>query len=127
VVWILLVKRGHHLFEGPLVVGDLAGIREGVSHAHGSQVLLQLADKDVPQRHGGGPDLGADHLELAGDPLRGLCHLRVAQGGKQIRVLGDAGDHRHQVRLTRAVVTNDKKRFVIGGLIELQVRENDLG
>ena len=96
-VRIGLVERGHHLLEGPLVVGDLAGIREGVGHAHGGQVLLQLADEDVPQRHGGGPDLGADHLELAGDCSCCLCHLCVSQGGKQVRVLGDAGDHRHQV------------------------------
>jgi hypothetical protein len=26
-----------------------------------------------------------------------LCHLCVAQGGKQVRALGGAGDHRHQV------------------------------
>jgi len=39
-VGIHLVKRGHHLLEGPLVAHDLAGIREGVGHAHGGQVLL---------------------------------------------------------------------------------------
>ena len=42
-------------------------------------------------------------------------------------MLGDAGDHRHQVRLTGAVVANDKQPFVISWLIKLQIRDDNLG
>ena len=81
-VGVLLVESSHHLLEGALIVGNLAGIRKSVGHAHSGQVLFQFADEDVPQRHGGGPDLSANYLELASNPLRSLRHLRIVQRGK---------------------------------------------
>ena len=75
VVWKLLMERGHHLFKGALVVGDLVRGGEAVTHAHVRQMLLQLGHEDVPQGHGGGSDFGANHLEPAADFPGGIRYV----------------------------------------------------
>ncbi|GIW56386.1 MAG: hypothetical protein KatS3mg082_2790 [Nitrospiraceae bacterium] len=122
-----LVECGHHFLEGPLVVGDLAGVREGVAHAHLGERFLQRTGHDVPQRHGGGTDLRADHLESAGNPLRGLSHLCVSQIGPQVRALADRRNHRHQMRLAGAVVAHDQQPSVVGGMVELKLGDDEGG
>ena len=39
----------------------------------------------------------------------------------EIGVLGKAGDHRHEVGLTGAVVADDQQALVVGGLVELEL------
>ena len=46
----------------------------------------------------------------------------LQQGG----VCGKTGDHRHQVRLTCAVVPDDQQSFVVDRLVELHLRNDKL-
>ena len=64
----LLMKCGHHLFEGALVVNHIAGGRKSVAQTHRHQMLFELGHNNVTKGHGGGPDLGTYHLELSGNP-----------------------------------------------------------
>ena len=50
------------------------------------------------------------------------CLQSFQQGG----VCGKAGDHRHQVRLTGAVVTDDQQALVVDRLVELHLRNDKL-
>jgi len=50
----------------------------------------------------------------------------VVQPFQQGGVCGKAGDHRHQVRLTGAVVTDDQQALVVDRLVELHLRNDKL-
>jgi hypothetical protein len=77
-VRVKLRKGGHHFLKGGLVVHHLVCWREGVVHTELVQEDHQLAGDDVPQRHLAG-DLDAVDLELAGDALRRIGHLGIAE------------------------------------------------
>ena len=66
-------------------------------------------------------------LELARDLFRRVCDLGMADHGLVGRVLGDQGQHRHQVRLTRAVVADHQHPHVVDGLVEGDLWNHLLG
>jgi hypothetical protein len=41
-------------------------------------------------------------------------------------MLGDRRNDGHEVRFTGAVIANDEKAFIVGGLAELQLRKHEL-
>ena len=120
------VEGRHHVLEAALVSDHFVAGGELVGHALVRQAFLQLAGKDVPQRHGGGADLRAHHLELAGDRLRRLRGTAVAQAGRQFAVLRQRRDDGHQVRLAGAVVAHHQQPLVVRRPLELQVREGQM-
>jgi len=121
-----LAELGHHVFEGPLVAGDGPGFGEHILHAEFFEVLFQFSHQDVAQGHGGGTDLGTDDLEPTGD-LRGcVADTIVLQPFQQGGICGKAGDHRHQVRLTGAVITDHQQPLVIDRVVELHLRNDKL-
>ena len=126
VIGVDRVERGHHLLEGALAAGGFGGAREGERDAERREMLLQLAGHDVVQGHGGRADLGAHHLEAAGDAARRLCRPRVRELGGQPGVFGDCGDHRHQVRLAGAVVADHQQPLVVGGRVVPELREDEI-
>jgi hypothetical protein len=87
-------------------------------------VLLQLGHKDVAQGHGRRTDLGSDHLEAAADLACGTGHAFVIQVRCEIALLGQGGDHGHEVRLPGAGIADDQQPLVIDGLIELKLRND---
>ena len=122
-----LAELGHHVFEGPLVAGDGPRLGEHILHTEFFEMLFQFGHQDVAQGHGGGSDFGTDNLETSGD-LRGcVADTIVLQPFQQGGICGKAGDHRHQVRLTGAVVTDDQQAFVVDRLVELHLRNDKLG
>jgi hypothetical protein len=64
------------------------------------------------------------HFELAGDLSRRLRHLGVADHRLVDRVLGNQGEHRHQVRLAGAVVADHQYAHVVDGLVEGDLRDH---
>ena len=43
------------------------------------------------------------------------------------RIFGHQRQHRHQVRLTRAVVADDQHTFMVNGVVEADLRNHELG
>ena len=123
-IGIGLVEHGHHFLKGSLAAGDVCGGREGKRHTERLQPLLDLSEDNVPQRHGSRTDLCADHLEPAGHAPRGFHGLRIGQIRYQPRVLSDPGNDRHQMRLACAVIADDQKPFVVGGLVVFELGED---
>ena len=89
-------------------------------------MLLELTAHDVAQRHLGGADLRADHLEPPGDGGGLVGDGRVGERASEVGVLGHRRDDGHEVRLTGAVVADDQEPLVVAGLVELQLREDQL-
>ena len=71
-VWELTMERGHHLLKAPLVVGHFIGGREAVADAQRFEMFFELRRQDVPQGHGGRPDLRSHDLESARDAFGGV-------------------------------------------------------
>ncbi|OQC24622.1 MAG: hypothetical protein BWX71_01810 [Deltaproteobacteria bacterium ADurb.Bin072] len=126
-VGMLLVEGGHHLFERTFVIGHLIRRREGIRHAHCSQVLLELGYQDITQGHGGRADFGSDHLETPADLASGAGHALVVQVCCEISVFSQGRDHRHEVRFTGAIVAHDQKPLVVHGVVELKLRNDQAG
>ncbi len=122
-----LAEPGHHVFEGPFVAGDGARLGEHIFHSEFFEMLFQFGHQDVAQGHGGGSDLGTDNLETSGDLSGCVADTSVLQSFQQGGICGKAGDHRHQVRLTGAVVTDHQQALVIDRLVELHLRNDKLG
>ena len=121
------VERRHHLLEAVLVAAHFVGGREGVADAHGGRPFLQLVRHDVPQGHLRRPNLHPDHLEAARHGPGCLGQLRMREALGQLHVLGDPGQHRHQVGLARAVVAHYQKAPVVGGSVVLKLRNHHRG
>ena len=66
VIWMLREEGRQHLLKGPFAARDLGGAGEGVADSEGAETFLQGVDDDVAQRHGRGPNLRSNYLELAG-------------------------------------------------------------
>ena len=126
VVGVNLGEHGHHLLERRFVVDHLVGCRERVADTVLFKKELKLLCDDVPQRHLAG-DLDAVNLELAGDLVRRFCNLGVPDHGLVGRVLGHKRQHRHQVRLTSAIVADHQHTHVVDGLVEGELRNHLLG
>ena len=123
-VRVLLRERLHHGFQGVFGIGDGVGCRELERDAVVGQERFQLVRDDVAQSHLA-RNLDAVDLEFAGD-LRGCgSHSCVAQMLDVFRVFGQQRDHRHQVRLTGAVVADDELGLVVGRLVKLKLVEDD--
>ena len=118
------VERRHHLLEAVLVAAHFVGGREGVVDAHGGRFFLQRVRKDVAQGHLRRPDLHPNHLEAARDVFGGLRQLRMREALGQLRVLGDPGQHRHEVGLARAVVADHQQAPVVGGSVVLKLGDH---
>ena len=119
------VERRHHVLEGPLVVRDGVAGRELVVDAPAFQRGLELGADERAEVHGRGAELGARHLETAGDAPRRAGDPgvdRVDESGP----LGDGRQHGHQVGLARAVVADDEETPVVGGLVDLDLRDDDV-
>ncbi|KFB73441.1 MAG: hypothetical protein AW09_001306 [Candidatus Accumulibacter phosphatis] len=125
-VGVNLGERGHHLLERRLVVDHLVGGRERVADTVLFKEELKLLGDDVPQRHLAG-DLDAVDLELARDLPRCFGNLGVTDHGLVGRVLSHKGQHRHQVRLTGAVVADHQHAHVVDRLVEGKLRNHLLG
>ena len=66
------------------------------------------------KRHFGGADLNTDDLEFARDlATRRLRDALVREERLEFLVLGNAGDDRHQMRFTGAVVADDQQALVV--------------
>jgi len=122
-----LRERGHHLLEGVLVVELFVGGREGVVDADLFQEALKLQGDDLAQRHLQPAHLDAQHLEAASDRGNRLGHLGVADHRCVGRILSHQRQHRHQVRLTGAVVADDQHALVIDRVVETELRNHELG
>ena len=99
--------------EGVLVVRHLGRAGEAVRDAQRREVLLELTAHDVAQGHLGGADLGADHLEPAGDRARPCPRRSIRERASEVGVLRHCRDDGHEVRLAGAVVADDQKPFVV--------------
>ena len=108
-----LRERGHHLLEGVLVVKLLIGGRECVIDAELFEEALKLQGDDLAQRHLQATHLDAQYLEAPGDRGNRFGDFRVADHRCVGRILGHQRQHRHQVRLTGAVVADDQHALVI--------------
>ena len=123
-VWVLLRECVHHGFQGVFGIGDGVGCRELECDAVVGQERFQLVRDDVAQSHLA-RNLDAVDLELAGD-LRGCgSHFGMTEMLDVFRVFGQQRDHRHQVRLTGAVVADDELGLVVGRLVKLKLVEDD--
>ena len=89
VVGILSVEQRHHLFEAALVVCNSGCGWEGEADAQLREMLFDFRGEDVAEGHRHCADLGADHLELAGDPLRGLGHRHAPHQWQRSRIFRD--------------------------------------
>lgn len=122
-----LRERGHHLLEGVLVIELLVGGREGVVDADLFEETLKLQGDDLAQRHLQPAHLDAQHLEAASNRGNRLGDLGVADHRRVGRILGHQRQHRHQVRLTGAVVADDQHALVIDRVVETELRNHELG
>ena len=109
-----------------LVVRDLVRGRELVRDPECLQMLLELGADDIAQRHHDRTDLGADDLEATGDGADLLSDRRVAEALGEIAVLGETGEHRHEVRLAGAVVADDQQTFVVLWRVVPEMRQHDV-
>ena len=93
---------------------------------HLCQVFRQGAGQDFAQRHGSGANLHPDHFKLSRKVLGLFLDGRILDCLKEALVLGDRGDHGHQVALTGAVVSNDQGTTGIRISIERKIGEEKL-
>ena len=84
-------------------------------------MLFELRDQDVPQRHRRSANLGADDLKSTADALPGRGDVSVGERGRQILVLGNGRNHRHQMGLTSPVVADNQQSTVVVRLVELEL------
>lgn len=98
-------------------LSHLVNRREGVTDALVLQEDFEFLGDDVAQGHLAG-DLDTVHLELAGDTASSFRNLGVADHGNVGCVLSDQRQHRHQVRLTGAIVADHEQAFVIHRFVE---------
>ena len=124
-VGVPFVERRHHVLEGALVVRDGVAGREAVVDVPARQRLLELRADERAEVHGRGAELGARDLEPARDALRRAGDPGVGRTD-EIGPLGDGRQHGHQVGLAGAVVADDQEALVVGGLVDLDLRDHDI-
>ena len=107
------------------MVRDGVPRREAVVDAPALQRLLELRADERAEVHGRGAELGARDLEPAGDALRRAGDPRVDRTD-EIGPLGDGRQHGHQVGLAGAVVADDQEALVVGRLVDLDLRDDDI-
>ncbi|MNL09362.1 hypothetical protein D3C87_1301210 [compost metagenome] len=122
-----LAERGHHLLEGILVVQFLIRRWEGEIHTELLEEAFELLGDDLAQRHFQPADFDAQHLELPSDGGDRIHDLGVADHRRVGCVLGHQRQHRHQVRLTGAVVADDEHALVIDRFVEAELGHHQLG
>ena len=66
-------------------------------------------------------------LEAAGNVGRGGAHAFVADVGHHVGELGHGREHRHQMRLARAVIADDEDALVVDGAVEAQLGDDHVG
>ena len=123
-VGIVLVERGHHLFKSTFVVGDAANIGKGKQNAKPFKMLFQFHHQDLSQRHGGGTDFDAYHLETPSDTSSRRRDNRMGDDVSEFRVFCQAGEYGHEVRFTGAIVADDQQPHSVGRFIKLQLGDD---
>jgi len=126
VVRVLLTELSHHAGQIILVAVHLivGGEAEGQPFT-GHEIFEPSAD-DVAEAFLGGGDFEPHDLEPAGNGLCRLCHVLVLDDLRHVRMFGQPGDERQQVALTCAVIADDENALVVGGRVELQVRDHEV-
>ena len=119
-------ELGHHIFKGPFMACDGSGFGELIVHPKLIKTFFQLGHQNVTQRHSSGTNFSTNYLESTGNLRCRIADTRVVQFFQQRGVCGKTGDHRHQMRLTCAVVTNNQQALVIDRHIELQLRNDKM-
>ena len=124
VIGVFLVEEVHGLDQAALVLAHLVQPREGVFDPFVGQKGAQLVGDDVIEAARHRAQLHAQHLVLAGKAPGFGAHACVLHLVQQLGVLGQRRDHRHQVRLARAIVADDKEALVVHPSFHLELGED---
>ena len=116
-VRVNLCKRRHHFFESRLVIYDFVSGRKSEAHTMLFKENLELLCDDVSERHLAGY-LDPVNFEFPCNCACSFSDFRMADHRNIGRVLRYQRKHRHKVRLTSSVVTDNQHAFMIHGLVE---------
>ncbi len=126
VIRVNLKKCLHHVFKGSHVIRNPISSGELVVNIYGCKVFFQLLNQQVPQRHFRCTDYSTEYLEPSSDLSGSIADTSVVQPFQQGGICGNTGNHRHQMRFTGAVVTDDQQPLVIDRVVELHLRNDKL-
>ena len=120
-VRILFGEGHHHILDYRLEALYAAVFGCLKSNAATVKIVLNIAHDDIIERHHDTADFNTEHFKLSGNRLYLLLELLVLKILNISSICGHSRDHRHKVRFTGTIVTDNKHTFIIDDLIHLEL------